>query len=687
MSAPSERPAAAKNRRFLKTSLSGAILAFYAAALLVVSMSLPWWRMDSRAPQYGQRVLVVDVSPIGVKGDLKELDTLGHYVGMRSIETFAPLERKLAPYAVGLVALLALALPFLRSRVRVVAALPVIAVPFGFVADLWAWQQYAVTHLDPTAALNMIANRVDARVYGHYAVAQFQVDAYFQAGFWLVVVAAANVLGLLIAERSSGAKRSPGAAARDEPSGHATGTPAVAGAGAALLAFVGGAPASEAAPLDVGEGARYPTIAEAIAAASAGDEIVVHAGVYREHVTVDRPLVLRGEGDAVIDGGGKGTLVRVTAGPSVVRGLTLRASGQSLLDEDAAIRVDGVTDGLVEQNRISDTLFGVLVVSSPGTRIVGNHIAGKDLVIPRRGDGIRVFASNGSTIDDNVVEQSRDLAIWNSNHVDARRNQVRGSRYGLHYMYCEDNVFEDNVFEHNQTGGAIMYSRRLTLRRNRFQASRGPSAHGLLIKAANDVLVENNWFLDNTRGVMLSDTPIARDAGCTVRRNVIGGNDAGVSIEQGVWRVVFTENAFIANRVQVEALGNTRGDQNRWSFGGKGNYWSDYLGFDADDDGIGDVPFEVDRFFEDLTDQWPAVGLLRLGPASQALELAARAFPIGPPRPTLVDDHPLVRPPAGIAAPPSGGAHPTLAIAGVAAAVCAGGLAARARRGLDRSDA
>lgn len=658
-------------RRLVASSWSGAVLAFYAAALLLVSMALPWWRMDNRAPQYGQRVLVVDVSPIGVRGDIKELDVLGHYVGIRSIDSFAPLERKLAPYAVALTALAALALPFVRSRrLRVALAAPVAFVPIGFVLDLWAWQQYAMTHLDPTAALNMIANRVQARVYGHYSVAQFHVDAYFQAGFWLTIVAAANAVGFVVAEWSTGVDRRPS----ERSSSPAAAT---AGAGAAALALLLWSGGASAATLEVGPGARFAAIAPAIAAAAPGDEIVVRAGVYREHLTIDRPLVLRGDGDAIIDGGGSGTLVRVTAGQTTIRGLTLRASGDSLLGEDAAVRVERAPGCVVEQNRITDALFGVLVISSPDSRVAGNRVTGKDIIVPRRGDGIRVFASDGVSVDDNVIEQSRDLAIWNSNRVDARRNAVRGSRYGLHFMYSNENVFEDNVFERNQVGAAIMYSRRLTLRRNRFEGSRGPSAHGLLIKVADGVVAEDNRFVDNTRGLYLSDV----FSGCTLRRNVIGGNEAGISLEPSVTRVVLTENAIIANQVQVEVLGTRREDLNAWSLGGKGNYWSDYVGFDADGDGIGDVPYRLEQFFEVLADRWPAVGLLRMGPASQALELAARAFPIVKPSPAAVDEHPLVRPPSGMAAAPAGGSHPGLALAGLAAAVGASGLVARARRG------
>src|SRR5262249_56065485 len=122
----------------------------------------------------------------------KEIDTLGHYVGMRSIETLATVERALAPYGIALAVAGALALLGLRpGRLRKFAALIVVSVPIGFVVDLWAWQRFAVTHLEPSAALHLISNRIDARLVGDYAVAQFQVHAAFAAGFWLPLVAAA----------------------------------------------------------------------------------------------------------------------------------------------------------------------------------------------------------------------------------------------------------------------------------------------------------------------------------------------------------------------------------------------------------------------------------------------------------------------------------------------------------------
>ncbi len=636
-------------RPHLHATPSQTILALYAALLLVAALAFPWWRMECRSPQYGQRKLVISVSPTSVRGDVKEIDGLGHYVGMLPMDTLGQLERAAAPFLVAAAALAALAAPFQRRRwLRGILAGVVIVVPLGFVADLWYWQRYAVNNLDPHAALSMIGDRVQSRLVGHYSVAQFHVDASFQTGFFLVVVAALNLVGFLLADFFERRRRA------------AAGLAAVL----ALAVLVCWPARAQAARIEVD--AAHPTIAAALAAAAPGDEVVVPAGVYHEHLVIERPLTLRARtgAEVVIDGGGSGTVLQVLAGPTVVRGLTVRGSGISLLGEDAGIRVDGAPGSLIQHNRVDDTLFGIVLLSSPGSRVLGNRVRGKDIEIPRRGDGVRLYDSGASTVEDNVIVHSRDFAIWQSHGVVSRRNHVSDSRYGLHYMYCDDNLFEDNVFADNQVGGAIMYSRRLTLRGNRFTGSRGPSAYGLLIKVGDDVVAEDNWFVDNTRGIFLEDSPSSLYAAVAIHRNVIAGNDVGVSYQASVSRVVFSDNVFAQNRVQAELLGRASGAVNVWSLNGRGNYWSDHVGYDHDDDGISDSPYVLEQFFEHLVVRYPAVGLLRLSPAAEALEMASRAFPVVKPTPTVFDPHPLMEPPRIPGAPPARGASAPLMLAG-----------------------
>ena len=655
-----------------RATTGGRLLALQAAALLACACLLPWWRMENRAPQYGLRVLWVEVSPLAVTGDVKEIDGLGHYVGMRSIESLAQVERALAPYGIALAVACALALALLRpGRARTIAALVVASVPLGFVADLWFWQWYAVNHLEPTAALHLIADRIQARLIGDYSVAQFKVHAEFAAGFWLALVAGVDALGFLVAER----RRAPRTAA---PVQKPRPVAAPVSSFASLLLLM---PLSTGAQLEVGPASAHKTVAAALEASANGDTIVVHPGLYRESLVLRRPVQLIGEDGAILDGGGHGTVVQVAAPDCEVRGFLIRASGDSLTKKDAAVKMLEADRATVAGNRIEDSLFGILVRSGRAATLRANHVVGKALPLPRQGDGIRVQDGAGATIEDNTVEASRDLAIWQSHDCVVRRNVVRRCRYGLHYMYCDDNVFEDNVFEDNETGGAIMYSRLVTLRRNRFEGSRGPSAHGLLLKAADDVLAEGNRFVDNTSGIFLEESPSSRRATCVFRGNVVGGNDVGVLLQPSVERVVFAGNAFVANRVQVETAGRGRGDHNVWSENGRGNYWSDYVGFDADHDGLGDTPCRVEAFFEDLAGRYPAVGLLRLGPAAQALETAARAFPVVKPRAVATDDHPLVSPPAGLVAAAAASERDGALVAGGALALVLALLALRAVRG------
>jgi copper chaperone NosL len=186
----------------VKTTRGGIVLALYAGLLLAGSIFLPWWRMECRAPQYGARVLIVEVTPGSTSGDTREIDNLGHYVGMRSMTTFAEIERTLGPYALALAALIAFSIPFLpRQWMRIAAVVAIVAIPGLFAIDLYAWQKYAAKNLDPTAALSMIQDRIQTKLVGKYSVAQFNVKATFQEGFWLSVIAGLNVLGFLYVEK------------------------------------------------------------------------------------------------------------------------------------------------------------------------------------------------------------------------------------------------------------------------------------------------------------------------------------------------------------------------------------------------------------------------------------------------------------------------------------------------------
>src|SRR5262245_62642361 len=123
-----------------------------AALALATAWWQPWWIMKARAPQYGQRTLVIDVGPRNVEGDVREVDGLGHYVGIRPMGTLARLERTLAPLGMAGSVLGILAAPWLRRRwLRLLFVLPAMMMPVLLLVDLKLWMDKAANDRDPTA--------------------------------------------------------------------------------------------------------------------------------------------------------------------------------------------------------------------------------------------------------------------------------------------------------------------------------------------------------------------------------------------------------------------------------------------------------------------------------------------------------------------------------------------------------
>lgn len=391
-------------------------------------------------------------------------------------------------------------------------------------------------------------------------------------------------------------------------------------------------------------------LAAALAAAAPGATITVPVGIYAGPLVIEKPVVLSGEGDPVIDGGGKGDVITIKAPNVTIRGFVVRNSGDSLDHEHAGI-TGLAAQATIEENRLEDVLFGIYLKNAPKSVVRNNLVLSKALEIGRRGDSIRLWYCDHALVEGNIVRDGRDVIIWYAPHSIIRNNLVESSRYGLHLMSTDDLLVESNVLRRNSVGIYVMYGSGFTVRNNLLYENHGPSGYGIGLKDADQFLAEGNRIVSNRVGLYADISPRSAAVSARFSQNLFAYNEIGVMLLPLVQNTLYTDNIFQDNHEQMTVSGGGQLVNNAWSQEGRGNYWSDYAGFDADANGVGDLPYRVQSLYEDLLQTYPELRLFQLSPASQALDLAAQAFPIFQPEPKLVDEHPLTIPPALVPVP------------------------------------
>ena len=377
------------------------------------------------------------------------------------------------------------------------------------------------------------------------------------------------------------------------------------------------------------------TIAQAIAKAKKGDTIIVQKGTYPENnILLDKPLTLIGKDRPIINGQFKGSILKIQADSITIKGFRLANVPFKATEEQAAILLDKSKKFLIEDNIMDQVCFGVLLRKGRDGIIKNNKISSNATQQYNSGNAIHLWSCKNIKIIGNEAANCRDgIYIQFSSKSYIEGNYCyKNLRYGLHFMFSDDNEYYRNKFSENGAGAAVMFSKRVKMVGNTFQDNWGPSSYGLLLKELYDSELVGNTFYRNTIGI--------NGENCTrmkYNENNFTENGWGIRIRGGCYQNDFWDNNFFNNTFDVAYDNNV--NDNKFS----SNYWSDYTGYDLNKDGVGDVPYRPVKLFSYISNRTPESIVLLRSLFIDIMNFSEKVAPVFTPE-NLIDETPRMEP-------------------------------------------
>ncbi|MDT0293670.1 nitrous oxide reductase family maturation protein NosD [Mesonia ostreae] len=391
---------------------------------------------------------------------------------------------------------------------------------------------------------------------------------------------------------------------------------------------------SAEAQIIVCDSCEISSIKAAVEAATPKDTILIKAGTYKENsIIIDKPLTLLGENLPTLDGENKGDIIQIFADDVTVDGLKLINVGSSYTEDFAAIRVSRAKNFVIQNLELRKIFFGIYLEKSREGIVRNNKIMGDAVSEHNSGNGIQLWYSKKIEITNNSIQKVRDgIYLEFADDCKITKNLSKDNlRYGLHFMFSNDDVYNDNIFENNGAGVAVMFSKRIHMKRNKFQYNWGTAAYGLLLKEINDAEIANNTFEENTTGINVEGSNRINYTG-----NTFKNNGWAVKVKGACYNNVFINNNFLYNSFDVSY--NARLNDNKFYQ----NFWSEYTGYDLDEDGFGDVPYRPVKLFSYIVNRTPETIILMRSLFVDIIDFSEKVSPVFTPD-NLLDEAPLMK--------------------------------------------
>jgi len=371
------------------------------------------------------------------------------------------------------------------------------------------------------------------------------------------------------------------------------------------------------------------SIQDGIDAAGHGDSIKVGTGTYTENIVINKTINItsvNGSDSTYIQAAiTRDHVITITADSVMFNGFSLYGAANPPHDDKAGIYLYDVENCNIKNNssgcdysKAND--YGILIVNSDNNNFENNEFnfnigIGLYLINSYYNyifenninyniyNGSYIESSNFNVVNNNNFNNNGFLGIifFESNNNFVINNSIKGSQlFGVKLRSCSNNYLNNNVFKENSEGSGLIIeynSIHNVVNNNICELNK----YGLQIKQSSYFnTITNNIISNNTEhGIVLDNsdnntlTMNLSDSNTTFGINIVSSDSNNIYLN------TFRDNSFPVNSNSSINDWNSPTEIsykfNGYSYHKKflGNFYSNYSGFDSNEDGIGDSPYDL----------------------------------------------------------------------------------------------
>lgn len=391
---------------------------------------------------------------------------------------------------------------------------------------------------------------------------------------------------------------------------------------------------ASATTIPVGKNQLFTSLRAAINHSKDGDSILLYSGIYKEgNIVINKSIKIIGIGDPVLDGEYKFQIFTVSGERILIKGIQFKNSGSSSTKDFAAISIINAQDVILENNSITNAYFGIHVANAQDCIIRNNIVSGSPKTEQTSANGIHLWKCDNILISDNEVKGHRDGIYFEfvTNALIEKNKSHHNIRYGLHFMFSNNDAYLNNYFSENGAGVAVMYSHHVIMGGNIFDHNWGSNAYGILLKEISDALVFKNVFKKNSVAILMESTNRIE-----AMMNNFNDNGWALRIQASCNENTIHHNNFNGNTFDI-ATNGTAMLNNFYN-----NYWDKYEGYDINRDGMGDVAYHPVSMYSMVIEQNPHSLILLRSFIVSLLDKAEKAIPSITPE-NMIDIQPVMK--------------------------------------------